>query len=320
MDARFGWRVAPERVRPVTDVVQGIAACLMAFSERGEGVAIQTPAYPPFFVVVDACDRTLLENPLLDDGTRFRLDADGLRALVDERTRILLLCHPQNPTGRVLDEDELRAVAELAIERDLVIVSDEIHADLVYSGRTHIPVASLGDEVAARTVTLTSATKGFNLAGLRCAVAYFGSDELCGRFDRAMPAALLGQITHVSKDATLAAWESGREWLDELRELLERNRELVLARLAADLPQLRCYRPESTYLAWIDCGALPLGGRSPVEFFLTEAKVAFKGGPDFGDPGRQFVRLNFATTPEVLDRILDRMTTAVHRHAASIPA
>lgn len=307
----FGWTVSAERVRPTTDVVQGIAACLTAFSTPGDGVVVQTPAYPPFLIVTRACGRRLVENPLRDTGNRFELDVDALRGLIDERTRILLVCHPHNPTGRVLETAELDAIGELAIEHDLVIVSDEIHADLVYPGRTHVPIGSLDPEVAARTVTLTSATKGYNLAGLRCAVAYFGGDELCERFDRAIPQALLGQITHISKDATLAAWGKSRAWIDEVRETLERNRRLVVDRLARDLPELGCYLPESTYLAWIDCSALGLRGRSPVEFFLTEAKVAMKGGTDFGEPGRAFVRLNFATTPALLETILDRMVAAV---------
>jgi cystathionine beta-lyase len=307
----FGWEVEPARVRPTTDVVQSIAACLLAFSEPGDGVAVQTPAYPPFLTVTASCSRLIAESPLLDTGERFELDVGRLRSAVDERTRILLLCHPHNPTGRVFDADELAAIAELAAERDLVVVSDEIHADLVYPGRTHVPFASLGPETAARTVTVTSATKGYNLAGLRCSVAYFGADEICERFDRAIPLQMLGQITHISSEATLAAWSGGRSWLARLLETLDANRSYVLERLENDLPQLRCYAPEATYFAWIDCSALGLDGLSPVSFFLEHAKVAMKGGTDFGEPGGDFVRLNFATTRRVLDEILDRMTVAV---------
>jgi cystathionine beta-lyase len=314
--ARFGWQVAAERVRPITDVVQGIAACLLAFTEPGDGVVIQSPAYPPFFGAVAACGRRVLENPLRDDGERFVLDLDGLEALIDERTRILLLCNPHNPTGRVFARSELAALAELAVRHDLVVVCDEIHADLVYPGFTHVPFAALSEEASARTVVLTSATKGFNLAGLRCAVAYLGGKELARRFDHAVPGALLGQITHISKDATLAAWNEGQPWLEAVLARLAANRELVAARLARDLPLLGCHRPESTYLAWIDCSALALGTRSPVEFFLDEARVALKGGTDFGEPGRAFVRLNFAAPPELLETMLDEMAHAVERSVA----
>ncbi|HKA49374.1 MAG TPA: aminotransferase class I/II-fold pyridoxal phosphate-dependent enzyme, partial [Candidatus Dormibacteraeota bacterium] len=214
MRVRFGWEPTPERTLPITDLLQGIAAALVAFSEPGDGVLVQTPIYPPFLSGIDGTGRRRVLNPMLDSGSRLVVDADGLLRVVDDRTRVVLLCNPHNPSGRAFEREELEAIGRVAVERDLVIVSDEIHCDLVYPGGRHIPTGSLGGEIAARTVTVNSATKGFNIAGLRCAVIHFGSDELHERFRRAIPERLLGGVNAIGIDATIAAWRQGQPWLD----------------------------------------------------------------------------------------------------------
>src|SRR5690242_11379546 len=168
MRERFGWEVDRELVLPVADLVQAIVASVMAFAGPGEGVVVQTPIYPPFLHAVANAGRRLVVAPLEDDGHRFGFDPGRLAAVVDEGTRLVLVCNPHNPTGRVFSREELEAIGRLAVERYLVIVSDEVHCDLVYPGARHVPMATLGADVAARTVTLNSATKSFNIAGLRC--------------------------------------------------------------------------------------------------------------------------------------------------------
>jgi cystathionine beta-lyase len=293
-------------------------AAVLAFSEPGDGAVIQTPIYPPFLATLEKTGRRMVENRLADDGARYVLDAEGLRRAIDDRTRILLFCNPHNPTGRVFERHELQALGELAVERDLIIVADEIHADLAYPGHRHIPLASLGPEIAARTITLTSATKAFNIAGLRCAVMHFGSDELRARFRRTIPDALLGKASVLGVHATIAAWRQGQPWLDGVLKLLETNRDRVARFVAEELPGVRHYSPEGTYLAWLDCRGLDLPG-SPYDFFLEEARVAFSDGASFGEAGRGCVRLNFATSPAVLEQVLERMAEAVQRHAQGRP-
>ncbi len=318
MQERFGWSVEPGRVQTVTEVIQCMYAAVLAFSEPGDGAVIQTPIYPPFLATLEKTGRRMVENRLADDGARYVLDAEGLRRTIDDRTRILLFCNPHNPTGRVFERHELQAVGELAVERDLVIVADEIHADLAYPGHRHIPLASLGPEIAARTITLTSATKAFNIAGLRCAVMHFGSDELRARFRRTIPDALLGKASVLGVHATIAAWRQGQPWLDGVLKLLETNRDRVARFVAEELPGVRHHSPEGTYLAWLDCRGLDLAG-SPYDFFLEEARVAFSDGASFGEAGRGCVRLNFATSPAVLEQVLDRMAEAVQRHTQGRP-
>jgi cystathionine beta-lyase len=313
MAERFGWRIEEPRVKPIGDLVQAIVAALTAFSDPGDGVVVQTPIYPPFLRTIADAGRRAVLSPLVDDGSRMVLDMDDLRRVVDERTRLLLLCNPHNPAGRVFEREELEAIGRLAIERDIVIVSDEIHCDLVYPGHRHVPIGSLSEDIGARTLTLNSATKGFNIAGLRCAVMYFGSDALLARFERAIPSRLLGSVSGLGIDATVAAWREGQPWLDQVMRRLEANRDRVTAWVAETAPAIRHHRPEATYLAWLDFRDVGLPGPSPQRFFLDGARVALSAGADFGAEGESCVRLNFATSPEILELILERMSGALDR-------
>jgi cysteine-S-conjugate beta-lyase len=305
----YGWQVAPSRVELLTDVVQGIYVALARLSEPGEGAIVQTPIYPPFLGAVRSVDRTLLENPLVLGAEGFEVDLDGLRRHAARGARILLLCHPHNPTGRVFRRAELEALAEAALAHDLWIVSDEIHADLVYPGARHVPIAALAPEVEARTVTLTSASKAFNVAGLRCALAVFGSDELQKRFT-GLPRHLRGGLGSLGIEATLAAFRHADPWLARALAYLEANRDYVADFVARELPGVEHHPPEATYLAWLDFRSLELSP-SPYRFFLERAKVALSDGAAFGPPGRGFARLNFATSRAILRDALERMAQAL---------
>jgi cystathionine beta-lyase len=311
MRTRFDWEVDPERIVPVADLVQAIVASVVAFTGPGDGVAVQTPIYPPFLTAIASTGRRRVVDPLVDDGRRLALDPRSLEAAVDAGTRLLLLCNPHNPSGRAFDRAELEAVARVAVERDLVIVSDEVHCDLVYPGCRHVVLATLGPEVAARTVTINSATKSFNIPGLRCGVMHFGSDELLARFRRAIPWRLLGTAGVTGADATAAAWREGQPWLDAVMELLRANRDRVAAWAAELAPAIGHRPPEATYLAWLDCGGVAVGDSRPQDFFLQRARVALHSGAEFGPGGETCVRLNFATSPAILEELLGRMAGAI---------
>ena len=313
-EERFGWSFETQNVELITDVVQGLYVALHQFTVEGEGVVIQTPIYPPFLGVVKEMGRTLVENPLVPTEAGYTVDLEGLRDVIDERTRVILLCNPHNPSGRVFRREEIEGIAEVALARGLVVVSDEIHADLVFPGSRHIPFASLSPEIEARTITLTSASKPFNIAGLRCAVAIFGSEELRERF-LGFPRHLRGGLGSFGLAASEVAWRHSQPWLDEVLAYLEANRELVAEFTAAQLPGVRHFRPEATYLAWLDCREIGLEP-SPYEFFLSRAKVALSDGAAFGRPGRGFVRLNFATSRQILSEALGRMAKALRDRSA----
>lgn len=309
MRERFGWEVSPDQVEVITDVVQGLYVALETLSQPGEGAVVQTPIYPPFLAAVAETGRRLDENPLRLTEGGYAPDIEGLRRVGGSDTRLLLLCHPHNPSGRVFRREELQAIAEVVLERDLVVVSDEIHADLVYPGHRHIPFATLSPEIASRTVTLTSATKAFNIPGLRCAVAIFGRDSLKERFLR-VPRSLRGGIGLLGIEATLAAWREGQPWLDAALRYLDGNRRHIAEFVAAEMPGVGYVPPEAAILAWLDFRRLDLRP-TPRAFFLERAGVALGEGLDFGEPGRGFARITFATSRRLLDEILGRMARAL---------
>jgi len=314
MESRFGWRPDLRGIEVLTDVVQGIYIAIDQFSAPGEGVLVQTPVYAPFLSAVRELGRRLVESPLVAGDTRYEIDFDHLRHAIDPSTRVFLLCNPQNPTGRVFERRELETLAEIALAHDLVVVADEIHADLVYDLRRHIPFASLSPEIEARTLTLTSATKAFNIPGLRCAIAHFGSEALRKRFAR-VPRHVRGGLGSLGQAATLAAWREGQSWLDAVLAYLDGNRRRVARFVAERLPGVRSFEPEATFLAWLDCRVLELEP-SPQHFFLEHARVALSDGSVFGAPGRGFARLNFATSRPLLDEIATRIEKSLRERGA----
>jgi cystathionine beta-lyase len=314
MSRRHDWRPDPLMTTAHTYVIQGVIATLVAFSEPGDGVIVQPPVYPPFLKFTAESGRRVMENPLVHDGSRFVVDVEGLEKVASQATMILL-CNPHNPSGRVLTRDELESIATIAAKYKLTVVSDEIHSDLVYPGAKHIPMETVG-AAAERTVTLTSATKGFNIPGLRTSIAHFGSAELKERYDKKFPAHLLGGPNRIGVAATIAAWCEAEEWLNSVMKYLDRNRQRV-AEWAVEA-NLGHHLPESTYLAWLDCRNLEVAaGVTLQQHFLEHAKVALSEGSDFGESGRGHVRLNFATSGEILEDILGRLSKAI-RHVPSV--
>lgn len=304
MASRFDFEPDPSRVELLCEVVQGIYIALLQLTEPGDGVLVQTPIYPPFLKALTETGRRLVEIPLVEESEGYGLDLEAIRRACDPSTRVFLFCNPHNPAGRVFTRAELEGLAELVLERDLIVLSDEIHADLVFSGHRHIPFASLSPQIAARTVTFYSASKAFNVAGLRCAVAAFGDPALQERF-RGLPQHVRGGLSQPGILGTLAAWGEGDPWLAHILERLEENRDYVVEEIPEALPGASLYSPEATYLAWIDCRKLGLP-KSAYQHFLAQARVAFGKGEAFGTPGRDFVRLNFATSKEILAEVIRR--------------
>lgn len=305
MSARYGWAVPADEVREHTDLIQGVQMVLHLATSPGDGVAVHTPGYPPFLATVEEMRRKRVD-------VRVRRAADGwdpdLAALDDAASgcRVLLLVNPHNPTGRVLTRDELSAIADIARRHDLLVISDEIHAELVHAPHVHVPFASLGADVAARTVTLNSASKAFNLAGLHCAVGHWGPPRLRAALD-AHASSLFGGVSSLSVAATLAAWEHGDDWQRRVREVLRRNRDRVaawLARRGGDDPV-----PEATYLYWFAASTLEVRTDDVVGTVTRDARVRLDGGPGFGPGHEGMLRLNLATAEPVLDELLRRLDT-----------
>jgi cystathionine beta-lyase len=315
MNALHGWRPQPDWVRNFSDIIQVIQVVLHVMTAPGDAVAIQTPSYPPFLKTIELMNRRVVANSIERFADGWGFDVARLEtAVVDANVRVLIIVNPHNPTGRVFTRRELEALAEVAVRNDLIVLADEVLAELAYSPHRHIPIASLGSEIAARAVTMTSATKAFNFAGLRCAVTHIGPEELRRSLD-AGPPDLFGVVNVLGVEATKAAWQNGDEWLTAVRDYLRRNRDLVSSELADGAPMVGYDQPEANYLAWLDCRSL--GSEvDPAAFFRTAARVEVSPGKSFGLEGEGFVRLNFATSTAVLTEILSRMTTAVGAHQA----
>jgi cystathionine beta-lyase len=305
MRERYGWTVDAADVREHTDVVQAVQVLLHLGTAAGDAVAVHTPTYPPFHHSVGAMGRKRVDVPFLRTSAGWSANTPGLAdAVAAHDCRALLLVNPHNPTGRVLTRDELTEIAAIARRHDLLVISDEIHAELTFAPHRHVPFASLDADTAARTVTLTSASKAFNLAGLRCSVAHFGPRRLLALRD-AEPTELFGAVSTLAVVAAVAAWRDGGDWQARLLRVLDRNRRTVAAAVAswaADPDPM----PEATYLYWF--AANPLGlGDDPVAEVLSRARVLLSGGPIFSEDGRRYLRLNYATSAAVLQEVLDRL-------------
>lgn len=306
-------RLDPSLARVVPDVVHGLEAVLAAVSPAGAPVVVDSPCYPPFVDVLGATGRPMVRVPLARDAEgRSVPDLDAVAAAYRAGARVHLLCNPQNPTGTVLRPHELLALAELADRHGVLVVADEIHAPLTRAGVAFTPFAALDHPAARRAVTLVSASKAWNLAGLKCALLLGGRDGGAALLE-ALPhevtlgASLFGQL------ATEAALDGGRQWLEDLRGYLDTGLDRLGRLLAEQLPQVRWQRPEGTYLAWLDCRDLPLGeaGLDPAALFLERGRVSLGAGTDFGPEGAGHVRLTAAVPRPLLDQIVARMAAAL---------
>jgi cystathionine beta-lyase len=307
LDREFSWQVLPEWLVWLPGLVTGLNVACCAVGNMDDAVLTFTPVYPPFLSAPPLSGRTLVKVPLINVDGVWQWDGALLKQAITPRTRLLLLCSPHNPVGRVWSRQELTELAELAERHDLVICSDEIHAGLVLDEQlSHIPIATLSPEMARRTITLQAPSKTYNIPGLGCSFAIIPDQELRRAFRKAM-GRIVPHVNALGYTAALAAYRDGEEWRQQLLVYLRGNRELV-AREVARMPGLTMTWVEATYLAWID--VRQAGIESPVQFF-EEAGVGLSDGSDFDLPG--FVRLNFGCSRQLLTRALLRMRAALAR-------
>lgn len=315
LERLYGWHVDPEALLFLPGVVTGFNLAIHATTAPGDGVLAQTPVYYPILYAPPNA-RCLLDEMELTrrpDG-QYEVDLDRFEATITPRTRIFVLCNPHNPVGRVFRRGELEAMAEICLRHDLVICSDEIHNELVFSGHPHLPIACVDPEVAQRTITLMAPSKTFNIAGLQFSVAIIENEALRQRFVAARQG-LVSWVNLMGQVSALAAYRHGDPWLAAVMDYLEANLDFLFDYVAAHLPGISMARPEGTFLAWLDCRGADLPG-SPHEFFLKEARVALNEGASFGRGGEGFARLNFGCQRATLEQALERMRAALEAHAA----
>jgi cystathionine beta-lyase len=310
--ARYGWQVDPVWILPMPGLVAGLNIVTHTIGVAGDGVLMTPPIYPPFMHASTNFGLEIQHAELTAHGdghiVRYELDFDALERAVTPRSKLLLLCNPHNPTGRVMSEDELTRLAAFAERHNLIVCSDEIHAELTYTGNQHIPLAKIAPELASRIITLYAPSKTFNIPGLGSAAAIVPDEVLRNKLR--MTGFHFGMIPNaLGFVAAEAAYRAGDDWLAALMTHLEGNRDFVVDYVAAHMPGVAVTRPEATYLAWMDFRAVALD--DPFKFFLKEAKVALTNGAECGPGGAGFARLNFGCSRAMLTQALEQMSAAL---------
>ena len=320
MADRYNWQIKPEDIVFIPGVVSALNTGIRAYGEPGDNVLMTTPVYPPFLSAPAANRQENNEVELKcieQDGIlRYEVDFDAFEAAINDKTHTFALCHPHNPTGRIWSEDELKRMAEICIKHDVVMISDEIHCDLVF--QKHTPMAALSEEIAQHTVTLMAPSKTYNIPSLGFSFAIIQNEALRHKFE----AAEMGVVPHVGVfgyTAALAAYQHGDEWLTAALDYMRENRDIVTHYIRDNMPQIKQTIPEGTYLTWLDVREFAI--EVPAEgidawidpFFLREARVGLNKGAIFGQPGVGFARFNFACPRAILIEALDRMRDAIAR-------
>ena len=309
---RHGWNVEKEWIKFSPGVVPAIAMAILSYTNEGDGVLIQPPVYPPFAKTIINGSRKLVENPLNLVNNRFEMDYDDLEMkLSSENVKLALLCSPHNPSGRVWKRDELERFASICLSRGVIIFSDEIHSDIVYSGNKHIPISGINSDIANITLTAMSPSKTFNLAGLSTSEMIIPNKDLRSKYSKTMDFMHIGGGNIFGAIASESSYDNGEEWLDQLLDYLEGNIDFIDKFLSEETPELKLMRPEGTYVPLINCRQL---GLSPVELeklFKDKAKVVLNAGYTFGKQSEGFMRMNIAAPRSILAEGLKRIKKAL---------
>jgi cystathionine beta-lyase len=307
---RHGWRVDPAWVSPTPGIVSGLGLILQAVSSPGDEVVVFPPAYHAFRRIILANERRILDAQLVEANGRYTMDLDALRAKLTSATKVIFFCSPHNPGGTVWSGEEIRALAALCAERDLILVSDEIHCDLLFAGARHTPTLVAAPEIADRLITCVAATKTFNLAGAHVGACVTSNAALKRRLDARIAAGGLGSYNRFGMIATEAAWRTGDAWLDALLPYLTASRDLFDSRIEAAAPGARSMRLAATYLAWVDFSRTGLPPEEVSARVKSRARIFPSPGSQFGPGGETWLRFNFATPRPILDEALGRLEEA----------
>lgn len=307
---RHGLTVDPSWVSPTPGIVSGLGLIMQALSEPGDEIVVFPPAYHAFRKIILANNRKILDVELVQQNGRYVMDLDLMRSKLTPRTKVVFLCNPHNPGGTAWTPSELKALADVCAERDLILVSDEIHCDLVFAGAKHTPTLTAAPEIADRLITCIAATKTFNLAGAHVGACIASNPDIKRRLDQRIAASGLGSYNGFGMIATEAAWRTGEAWLDALLPYLADNRDLLDRRIEAAIPGARSMRLDGTYLSWVDFSGTGIGAEAVAERVKSRARIFASPGQQFGPGGESWLRFNFATPRPILEEALGRLDDA----------
>ena len=308
---RHNWNVDKELLSFSIGVVPALAALVKQFSEKGDKILIQTPVYSEFYDINHDNERVVIENKFIEKDGVYSLDLEDFENKLKEQPKLFICCNPQNPIGRVWSYDELKAMGDLCVKYKVPVISDEIHADLTLWDNKHIPFASVSREIAGNTITCTATGKAFNLAGLQCATVIFNNLQEKNKFDRFWKDLEVHRNNPFNLVATIAAYNEGEEYLEQLKKYLEDNIMFAHDYFEKNIPQIKPNIPQATYLIWLDCRNLGLKQENLEEFMLKKAKLGLNSGRAFQKDLEGFMRLNAACPRSVLEKALDQLKKAI---------
>ncbi|HVN59000.1 MAG TPA: PatB family C-S lyase [Bacteroidales bacterium] len=311
LETRYGWKTEREWICFSPGIVPALNFATLAFTSPGDGIIMQPPVYHPFFPAVNAHGRNIIFNPLVERNGSWEMDFDSLRECASGKPKMLMLSNPHNPVGRAWDPDELATMAGICLENNIIILSDEIHCDLVLPGYRHTPVASLAPEIARITATCIAPSKTFNLAGLSTSSVIIPDNELRKKFTGVTENLHITGGNIFGTEASIAAYSLGHEWLESLLIYLDANAAFLKEYFTARIPSVIPAPLEATYLQWLDCRRLGMTGKQLNEFFVFRAKVGMNEGSTFGPGGEGFMRMNIACNRQTLVRALEQIENAV---------
>lgn len=307
---KHNWDIHRDWICFSPGVVPALNFSTLAFTAPGDAVLVQPPVYFPFFSATEAHGRRLVHNQLKEVNGKWEMDFDHLESLTDRGIKMIFLSNPHNPVGRTWTREELLRLADFCLRRKIIIVSDEIHSDLVLPGYTHVPVASLSKEISAITITLIAPSKTFNLAGLATSSVIIENPELRRSFNTIIENLHVGNGNLFGMIASIAAYSKGHKWLDELVKYIRENVNIVEEYLKEHLPRIVPVHPEATYMIWLDCRKMGLNGKELQNFFTRKAGIGLNGGSVFGPGGEGFMRMNLGTTKDIVKKALDQINKA----------
>jgi cysteine-S-conjugate beta-lyase len=308
---RHHWEIKPEWLSFSPGVVTTLHMAVQALTEPLDSILIQTPVYTPFYKVIEEHNRKIVKSPLKLEGDTYTIDFTDFEEKLKQGVKAFILCNPHNPVGRVWNQEELTELARLCLKYNVFIISDEIHGDLVFPSKKHIPIASLSQEIADHTVTCMAPSKTFNLAGLQASYAITANPELRKKLDRLFMIQGIHGLNTMANTALEAAYNFGEAWLDELLGVLINHRKFVKEELEGKT-NLKVIHSEGTYLLWIDCSSLNMDDKALRSFFIEQAKVGLNTGIEYGEEGSQFMRMNIACPRQLLEEGVLRIIHAVN--------
>lgn len=308
---RHNWTVEKEWISFSPGIVPALNFCTLAFTQAGDNIIVQPPVYFPFFSAAESHGRNLIYNRLTESEGKWNMDYNSLIAGIDSKTKMIIISNPHNPVGRVWTPEELNNLADICLKNNILIISDEIHCDLVLPGFTHTPMASLSEKIAENTVTLIAPSKTFNLAGLSTSSVIIKNPVLRKSFNRIVDNLHVGNGNIFGNTASIAAYTNGHKWLDALLDYIDNNIEFVKDYCGKMIPEIIPVQPEATYMIWLDCRRFGMSGKDLQNFFVHKAGVGMNEGSTFGPGGEGFMRMNLGTTHQTVMKAMEQIERAV---------